>query len=448
MASHLPLTNKLKGGSNLVVDNARGARPSLPSDFRAYLSAWPYDPENNVRLVRDRLGPDVMLVRQPMGLEQYEIRGRPDGEQPHGMESALDFQLTRLTAVKQAKSEEDFSLSAEDCAELFYEGTLYYHRLLHLFRANEWTLADDDATQILGMIDLIEHYGQHEEDRLQPEQWRRGVTRIKAAGKIMVLLLEAHPREALKIVQETFQEMEDVAREFECGTPDPKKVVMAVLNADIRILGHPSTLHPRTESVFVERGDYWTIQYQGQVARLRSTRGMECLAYLLRNPGREFHVCELVNPLSGSPADEAGSSCRCCKEAAKELPIAAARDGSPILDARAKAEYAARMAELQEELQEARRFNDSARAVRIQSEICRFVDQLTAAVGLGGRDRRAGSQAERARSTVTKRLKDSIRKIARVIRPLGQHLAVRVKTGYFCSYTPHPDRPVKWRLSF
>jgi hypothetical protein len=75
-----------------------------------------------------------------------------------------------------------------------------------------------------------------------------------------------------------------------------------------------------------------------------------------------------------------------------------------------------------------------------------IVNQLAAAVGLGGRKRKAASQAERARSAVTKRIKGAIDKIAEAMPPLGRHLATRVTTGYFCSYNPHPDRPVKWEL--
>jgi hypothetical protein len=35
-----------------------------------------------------------------------------------------------------------------------------------------------------------------------------------------------------------------------------------------------------------------------------------------------------------------------------------------------------------------------------------------------------------------------INRIAEVIPALGHHLYARIKTGYFCSYNPHPDRPV------
>ena len=75
-----------------------------------------------------------------------------------------------------------------------------------------------------------------------------------------------------------------------------------------------------------------------------------------------------------------------------------------------------------------------------------IAEQLASAVGLGGKKSRAGSHAERARSTVTKRLKGAIDKIGEAIPGLGRHLSARIKTGYFCSYNPHPDRPVAWKF--
>jgi hypothetical protein len=47
---------------------------------------------------------------------------------------------------------------------------------------------------------------------------------------------------------------------------------------------------------------------------------------------------------------------------------------------------------------------------------------------------------------VTKRIKNSIHRIGQVIPSLRIHLAARVKTGYFCSYNPHPERMVAWRF--
>jgi hypothetical protein len=168
---------------------------------------------------------------------------------------------------------------------------------------------------------------------------------------------------------------------------------------------------------------------------------------LLGHPGREFHVSELIAALLEVPvAAAAGLAGGVAKKVGVGLRTGYFQDAGPILDIRAKAEYARRFAELREELEKAEQFNDSERAARAQQEMDYIADQLDVAVGLGGRNRRAASQAERARSAVTKRIKDSIDKIAEAMPLLGRHLATRIKTGYFCSYNPHPARPVRWKL--
>jgi hypothetical protein len=75
-----------------------------------------------------------------------------------------------------------------------------------------------------------------------------------------------------------------------------------------------------------------------------------------------------------------------------------------------------------------------------------ITDSLASAVGLGGRDRKTSSDAERARSAVTKCIKKTIQKIVEAIPSLGYDLAARIKTGYFCSYNPRPDRPAAWEV--
>src|SRR5262249_20855923 len=50
----------------------------------------------------------------------------------------------------------------------------------------------------------------------------------------------------------------------------------------------------REDSVFLWQHDYWIIRYHGFTALLKSTRGLYYLAVMLRDPGREFHVLELV----------------------------------------------------------------------------------------------------------------------------------------------------------
>lgn len=189
-----------------------------------------------------------------------------------------------------------------------------------------------------------------------------------------------------------------------------------------------SILPTHEDSLFLRQNDYWIIRYHGHTAFLKSTRGLDCLCYLLRHPARDVHVSELL----ATPIDLQAS--------------AFFQDAGPILDLQAKAEYKRRIDELRKDMEEAERFNDFCHVAKIRSEIDAIFEQLAAAVGLGGRNRRASSDTERARSAVTKCIKKAIQKIGEAMPSLGYHLAARIKTGYFCSYNPHPNRPSAWKF--
>ena len=178
-------------------------------------------------------------------------------------------------------------------------------------------------------------------------------------------------------------------------------------------------------------GDYWTLVYAGVTGRLRDMKGLHYLVHLLAHPGQEFHVLDLLRQTT-SAADEPG-----VRGAVRALAL-------PVLDAAAKVSYRRRLKELREDLAEAERHHDIGRAEHAREEMEALTKQLAAAVGLGGRDRLSGSAAERARTTVTHRLRAVIQRIARQHLGLGDHLAARVRTGTFCTYSPDPERPIHW----
>jgi predicted ATPase len=65
--------------------------------------------------------------------------------------------------------------------------------------------------------------------------------------------------------------------------------------------------------------------------------------------------------------------------------------------------------------------------------------ELARAFGTGGRARRSGAAAERARSAVTRRVREAIAKIAEHDSELGEHLEWAVRTGLTCSYRKIPS---------
>jgi hypothetical protein len=165
--------------------------------------------------------------------------------------------------------------------------------------------------------------------------------------------------------------------------------------------------------LFLRQHDYWIIRYHGFTSLLKSTRGLYYLAVMLREPGREFHVLELVAyAMHGSSLAAAG--------AAKGPVRLGLYAGVPVLDSKAKAELKSRLNDLRQELNEAERFNDFQRKTRAQNELQAIAEYLASAIGLGGRDRKTSPEAERARSAVTK----CIRKRSKKSETLSHHWVV------------------------
>src|SRR5215211_4997254 len=55
-------------------------------------------------------------------------------------------------------------------------------------------------------------------------------------------------------------------------------------------------------NVFRREGEYWSVLFEGHTVRVRDLKGMRYLARLLADPGREYHVLDLVAAETGSGA--------------------------------------------------------------------------------------------------------------------------------------------------
>jgi hypothetical protein len=184
----------------------------------------------------------------------------------------------------------------------------------------------------------------------------------------------------------------------------------------------PPAPRPATAVAVLRReGDFWTIACGPERTRIKEAKGVAYLAKLLQNPGHEFHAVDLA----GAEGVRTG-------------------DAGEVLDAEARAAYKRRLADLREELEEAEGFNDIGRAESLREEIDALGRELSRALGMGGRARRAGSDAERSRLNVTRAIHAVLRKITADCPRLGNHLERAVRTGLFCSYEPDPAFPLAW----
>jgi hypothetical protein len=186
-------------------------------------------------------------------------------------------------------------------------------------------------------------------------------------------------------------------------------------------------------------GEYWSITFEGRTFRLRDQRGLHHLARLLGDPGREFHALDLAADAVETAVDQ--------QILEADLSIRAATNAGPILDDVAKESYRRRLAEIEEDMDEARSMGDGDRLEQAMLEREFLIKELSRAVGLGGRDRQVSSDSERARVSVTRAIRHAIARLQQHDGALAAHLTRTIHTGTYCSYLPDPLAGRKWRIS-
>jgi hypothetical protein len=164
----------------------------------------------------------------------------------------------------------------------------------------------------------------------------------------------------------------------------------------------------------IRAGELWLVSGFGDEIHVRDSRGMQMLARLVCDAGRELHALELSG--AGEAADGG--------------------DAGEVIDALARAQYRERLAELVAERDQAQAWGDAGRAARADAEIEALTAELSRAVGLGGKQRRVGAASERARSNVQRRILHAIQQIRAGSQRLGEHFAATVRTGTYCCYEP------------
>ena len=227
---------------------------------------------------------------------------------------------------------------------------------------------------------------------------------------------EPQPGEALTwaVQVEPFRRIEDsgrmpdALRDAGIADIDVAEAIASRQNVMVR----PAGISRPPGNVFRCEDSLWLIDYEGTGARLVEVKGFHDLARLLAQPGESLHCLEL----SGAQANEEASH--------------------DVLDEQARREYRQRIEGLQQELEQAEADNDPARSEPARRELDALIEHLAKATGLGGRSRKLGHTAERARSAVTWRIRSAIKKISAAHPRLGHHLANSIRTGTFCVYSP------------
>ena len=222
--------------------------------------------------------------------------------------------------------------------------------------------------------------------------------------------------------------------ESACG-PDPGIVCDAV--------------HGWTNSDNLARLAEWTIEKPATVLLILAVAWIASrvvrraidrfIARLIADPGREIHVLDLV--ASDEGVLRPGRDHRDGDSGSLQYGQA----GLPVLDDSARDAYRRRLAEIDDDIDRARRMNDPARAELAEADRDYLIAELRRAVGLGGRNRTVGGSSERARTSVTRSIRYAIDQLAPAQPELASRLTQCVRTGTYCSFEPDAVAPIRWR---
>jgi hypothetical protein len=169
-------------------------------DLTELMKSWPYDGEemrNNFRRLKAEDGREILQVREPLGIQQMEYAGRPDGFRPQGMATWLEYYQD------QARITPGFSLGHEDCVRLMQEGILFYQRYLILYQMEDWLGVVRDTDRNLQYFDFTGEHAENQEDALTLEQYRPYLLRMNAVGKAQILRENASHERAIELLELT-----------------------------------------------------------------------------------------------------------------------------------------------------------------------------------------------------------------------------------------------------
>ncbi len=184
----------------------------------------------------------------------------------------------------------------------------------------------------------------------------------------------------------------------------------------VELLRKTSQVEPTQSATLRPEGGVWRVDFKGTAAHVPDRKGLWHLRELVSRPHEFVSALALIG-------------------ASSEEPIPSG-DTGPLLDREALTKYRQRLAELDDDLDDAAVHGDARRAGEAKRRSGGSIAELKRATGLGGRPRRSGSPAEKARLNVTRTIRHAIADLSTTVPELAEHLDESIVTGVSCCYEP------------
>ncbi len=183
----------------------------MSEDLTSLLTSWEYDPNETTRIINAEDGRKVLQVRLPLGIEQYELDGRPDGERPFGADSVVDHIEAEISVhVAEMGDDSAFRIDHVAAGDLQNEGVLFYYRYLLLFQLNDFERVARDTAHNLRLCSLLERYCDSDTDRNAVLQFKPYILRMNAISRAMLSIQNEIKDVAEGIVRQAIRQIEDL----------------------------------------------------------------------------------------------------------------------------------------------------------------------------------------------------------------------------------------------
>jgi hypothetical protein len=182
-------------------------------DIGDLLNGWEFNPDEFLaRRIRTRKGQEKLQIRIDMGILQLELSGRPDGQEPHGHPSLLEYYQDHIEKREEA---EDFVFDEDECEELFQEAWQYYHRYLSLFYLEDYEGVVADTEHTLQVFDLVDRCAPNDEIRWYFEQYYPHAIMMQTRARAMLALADDDYKKAMRAVEKGIAHIESFVEEWE-----------------------------------------------------------------------------------------------------------------------------------------------------------------------------------------------------------------------------------------
>jgi tetratricopeptide (TPR) repeat protein len=187
-------------------------------DMSIVTKDWPYDEieeANNVRKIMGLDGTMKVQVRLRNGVVQWSVEGRPDGRQPYGYDTMLEFardtDAMDMSDVPAALEVLDPSL-VEDLMEELYD---YCKRCRALFLFGDYRRALEDVSHGLAILDFVRERVSDPQIVFEYDNYRPSLLANRAQTEMLVHLRADRPRRALEALNTGIDEIEDFYIDYE-----------------------------------------------------------------------------------------------------------------------------------------------------------------------------------------------------------------------------------------